>query len=258
MQPLVTVIIPAYNAGAYLGEAIDSARAQTYSPIEIIVVDDGSTDRTPALLAPYVSANKIKYIYQANAGVASARNAGINAARGKYIAFLDSDDRWQPDKLAKQLPLFADPKVGLVYSDMQCIGAVTGRYGVTVPRGYHRGRVLPALIKENFIGASTVVARRALLQSAGGFQIDSASAILSTVEDYHLWLRLARITNFDYVDEPLALYRVHAGQSSRRAWRTRVRLRRMFRLLLLDPVFADYRPQMRLRLLKNNLSFLKP
>ncbi|HEX3110532.1 MAG TPA: glycosyltransferase family A protein, partial [Thermoanaerobaculia bacterium] len=112
----VSVVIPSYNYARYLGEAIDSALGQTLPPLEVIVVDDGSTDDTPAVLAAY--GDRIRVLRQKNAGVAVARNSGIAAARGECVAFLDADDVWLPRKLELQIPLFTD-SVGLVHCGVE-------------------------------------------------------------------------------------------------------------------------------------------
>ena len=103
MKPLVSIIIPAYNVEKYVQEAIDSALSQIYKDIEIIVVDDGSTDNTKKVLNPYIKKGQIHYIYQENKGLSSARNTGIRAAKGGYIAFLDSDDLFLPEKMQRQV-----------------------------------------------------------------------------------------------------------------------------------------------------------
>ena len=110
----ISVIIPAYNYARYLAEAIDSALGQTYAPLEVIVVDDASTDDTPRVLAAY--GQRIRAIRQPNGGAGAARNTGIAAARGEYVAFLDADDVWLPRKLELQMALFdADPALGLIH-----------------------------------------------------------------------------------------------------------------------------------------------
>ena len=114
MSDLVSVIIPAYNAAKYLGEAIDSVVGQTHDRVEIIVVDDGSTDDTPRVAAGYGSA--LHYLVQPQRGQAAARNHGVRVSAGRYVAFLDADDLWEPDKLALQLAAFdADPRLDIVF-----------------------------------------------------------------------------------------------------------------------------------------------
>src|SRR3954470_1810603 len=116
----VSVIIPTYNYARYLPQAIDSALGQTHAPLEVIVVDDGSTDDTPRVLEAYAS--RIRVIRQANQGAGAARNAGIAAARGEYVAFLDSDDLWRRDKLELQLARFREePDLGLVHAGVETV-----------------------------------------------------------------------------------------------------------------------------------------
>src|SRR5436190_9018266 len=122
----VSVVIPTYNYARYLGAAIDSALQQTHAPLEVIVVDDGSTDDTPRLLDGY--GDRIRVIRQKNSGVAAARNAGVREARGELIAFLDSDDLWKPRKLELQIARFeADPGLGLVHCGAETLDDQNGR-----------------------------------------------------------------------------------------------------------------------------------
>ena len=122
MNVTVSVVVPAYNYARYLPKAIDSALGQTHPPLEVIVVDDGSTDDTPRVLAAY--ADRIRVIRQANQGAGAARNAGIAAARGEYVAFLDSDDLWHPRKLELQLARFAsDPETTAFISEVSAPSA---------------------------------------------------------------------------------------------------------------------------------------
>ena len=114
--PLVSVVIPAYNSGKFVAQAVESVLAQTYAPFEIIVVDDGSTDETKDVLGRFNG--QINYIHQANSGPSAARNAGIRVARGAYICFLDADDLWTPDRLAVQMAFMqANHSIGLLFSD---------------------------------------------------------------------------------------------------------------------------------------------
>ncbi|NEP84931.1 MAG: glycosyltransferase family 2 protein, partial [Okeania sp. SIO3B3] len=125
-MPCVSVIIPAYNRADLIGETVDSVLAQTHPDIEIIVIDDGSTDNTADVLATYGSA--LRVIRQANAGQQAARNAGIRAATGDYIAFLDSDDLWLPHRIEAQLQRFEEvPEAGLVYCDAAVFDDETGQ-----------------------------------------------------------------------------------------------------------------------------------
>ena len=209
-MPQVSVIIPTYNCARYLPEAIDSVLAQTYRDCEIIVVDDGSTDDTPDVLARYGEA--ILVIRQPNQGRGAARNAGIVAASGDYIAFLDADDLWLPQKLERQMALFeARPQIGWVYSDYRLL-AESGpdtqtffdRAGLRPPP---EGCILPELLSGCITSTITVMARASCFQRVGLFDHS-----LTRAQDYDMWIRLA--TQFDAacVDEPLALYRQHSGQ----------------------------------------------
>ena len=115
--PLITVIVVNYNYGRYLGECIDSVLAQTYPNIEVIVVDDGSTDNSLSILQPY--GERILIIQQENKGVSAARNAGLLKSKGQWIAFLDSDDAWRPEKLQEQSTYLQDPAVGMVFCGVE-------------------------------------------------------------------------------------------------------------------------------------------
>lgn len=200
----VSVIIPAYNYARFLPEAIDSALSQTLKPLEVIVVDDGSTDDTEAVLERY--AGEIHIIKQRNAGVSAARNAGIRASRGELIAFLDADDMWLPTKLERQVAhLNAHPGTGLVHCGLYyCKG--TQR---THPRS-GRERFQGACYAEFFAdrpsypSTPTILVLRSALYGAGLF--DEA---LHRSEDLDMWIQLAREYEFGYVDEPLVLVRLH-------------------------------------------------
>ncbi|OGV63250.1 MAG: hypothetical protein A3K19_12980 [Lentisphaerae bacterium RIFOXYB12_FULL_65_16] len=205
---MVSVVIPCYNAAAFIGEAVGSALMQTMRDLEVIVVDDGSTDDTADIVRGIDDA-RVQYIFQENASQAMARNAGIGVARGEFVAFLDADDRWYPEKLAKQMPLFTTPDVGLVC----CQFDIADPEGTVVTRGrqrLHRGRVLAQLLLDNFVCCSSVVVRSSLLHGEHRFRAGRKG-----VEDWDLWLRLAMRSQFDFVEEALLGYRAHPGSVSR-------------------------------------------
>lgn len=190
-MPLVSVIIPTYNRADYIGEAIRSVQAQTHRDVEIVVADDGSTDNTADIVGQFGAA--VIYIPLPHRGQpAAARNAGLGVARGQFIAFLDSDDLFLPDKLALQLSAFhAHPDAGLVYSNghffrddsRQATGYALD--GLPVPSG----DVLPELLQGNFIASPAVaLIRRSCLDAVKGF--DENPSFVG-VEDYDLWLRVA-------------------------------------------------------------------
>jgi glycosyltransferase involved in cell wall biosynthesis len=129
VRPVVSVVIPAFNAARYLGEALDSVFGQTLTDLELVVVDDGSTDETPQVVQGYGS--RVRYVRQPNAGVASARNRGVAESSGRYVAFLDADDVWLPGKLERQLEaLAARPSARVCHSDFDLMGAGTAPAGL--------------------------------------------------------------------------------------------------------------------------------
>ena len=226
----VSVIIPTHNYARFLGEAIDSALAQTLPPLEVIVVDDGSTDATPAVLAAY--GDRIRMIRQKNSGVAVARNAGIAAARGEYLAFLDSDDAWYPRKLELQMPRFdADPSLGLVHCGAETIDADGRTLGSSVDG--MEGRVAEAMLRLDreviYPQGSSIVVPKRIAEEIGGFD-----ARLPPSEDWDFCYRIAARYPVGYVPEVLVRYRQHGG-----GIHTNVpRLERSMRLVL-EKAFAD-------------------
>ena len=205
-MPTVSVIIPIYQRAHLVSQTIESVLAQTYTDYEIIVVNDGSTDNTKEVLACF--GNKITTIHQENKGVSAARNTGINAAKGLYIAFLDSDDLWQPNKLEKQLAFFeSNPKIGLVYSDAFFFnekGVLPDKWTSVYPPPPVWQFL--ALFGRNFILTSTVVVRRECLDEVGLFD-----ETLKSCEDYDLWLRIIEKFPIYFLNEPLGYYRQSAN-----------------------------------------------
>ena len=220
-KPLVTVIIPTYNNAKYIGEAIESVLKQTYRNFELIVVDDGSTDKTRETLDPYISKNQIKYIYQNNKKQGAARNNGIKHAQGELIALLDSDDLWLPEKLELQVPLFIDKKVELVYAGVMKFSDKDNRIVKTTNfEKCFKGYIFDDLFNndKSFIPNSTAVIRKSCLE-----EIDSINGFgpywedLSCVsnEDYHFFLRLTHKFKADYVPKHLVRYRLYDANSSK-------------------------------------------
>lgn len=213
-KPLVSVVIATYNAGPYLQEAIDSVLCQTVSDLELLVIDDGSTDGTRALVEA-ISDRRLSYVWQANAGQTSAKNHGIRLARGTFIAFCDGDDFWYPNKLELQLPLFAaSPAVGVVYSAVEQIDE-HGRALDHSASPLHRGNVTEQLFMSNFVPFGTSVVRRECIERVGAFDEALRMGI-----DWDLWLRISAHYEFDYVAAPTYAYRIWSGQMSRN-WRGR-------------------------------------
>jgi glycosyltransferase involved in cell wall biosynthesis len=203
-SPLVSVVLPTHNRARSLPRAIESVLAQTHEPLELIVVDDGSTDETAEVLERF--GKRITVIKQPHAGPYAARNRALRHASGELVAFIDSDDAWHPDLLSSQLPLLRRPDVGLVFADAVQVSPA-GEAGprtcfATTPPS--RGRVAAALAWGNFVPTVTVLVRRACLEEVGGFATSHAVSA-----DYLAWFRIATRHELDYVDRPLAYYTVH-------------------------------------------------
>lgn len=205
----VSIVIPCYNQAAYAAEAIESALAQSHPEIEVIAVDDGSTDETPAVLAAY--AGRIRVISQANRGLAGARNSGLCAASGDYLLFLDSDDTIAPTMVARLASLLdAHPGWGLAYAAWQQVSA-DGKRVLGEARPRPSAALLEGLLRrEFFFFASAALIRRECFERVGPF--DEA---LPWGEDADMWLRLALAGyGFGYCDELLLRYRVHPESMS--------------------------------------------
>jgi len=207
--PLVTIIIPAYNQGYYLGEAIQSCLNQTYPNIEIIVVDDGSTDNTQEVAHSYNNP-KIKYLYKQNGGLSSARNAGIRAASGEYLSFLDSDDMFLPPKIELLMDKFkANPELGFVAGHALLID----QRGKVIPKKFET--FLPSPIQNLILGnpfhVGSVMIKKEWQEKIGYFD-----ETLRSYEDWDYWLRLAiEGCNMEVVPVAVSKYRFHTGQMTR-------------------------------------------
>jgi glycosyltransferase involved in cell wall biosynthesis len=204
---IVSIVIPAYNNAKFLPEAIESVLDQTYKDYEIIVVDDGSTDNTKEVLAPYF--DKIKYIQQQNQGAGNARNTGIRHSQGEYIAFLDADDVWLPEKLHIQINyLNNNPRIAMVYS----LSYSMSEDGKQIKKKGKWGRTLPSenlfdvLFLHNIIPTSTVVVRNEVFNTIGLFDES-----LINSQDRDLWLRIARELNVAGISKLLSKYRHTSG-----------------------------------------------
>ncbi len=204
-HPGVSVVIPTYNRADLLKEAVNSALAQDWPELEVTVVDDGSTDRTPELLAGY--GERVRVIRQENAGESSARNAGIIAASHEFVALLDSDNRWLPGKLRRQMELFAeDPAPDLTFTAYAAFGDIPREDVVLEAWEGTQGDALEQLLVGCCINTSTVVATRSCLRGTGLFDEE-----LDCAQDHDLWLRIAaQDRRIAYLPEPLTEYRVHA------------------------------------------------
>lgn len=203
--PLVSAIIPTYNRADFVGQAIESALSQRVDGgVEVVVVDDGSTDDTPRVLEAF--GTRILCLRQANQREGAARNAGVSRSRGRYLAFLDSDDYWLPGKLAADVSrLDAADQPALVYSraaNVDPAGRLLGTRYLPSPQG----DVFWALARESFVPLSTTVVRRDAFDGVGGFRPDPA---LSGTADWELWMRLAARWPFGFVEQVATCIRVH-------------------------------------------------
>lgn len=211
--PTVSVVITCYNYARYLAECLESVLAQTFNDLEIVVLNDGSTDNTDEVISPFLYDSRIRYIKQKNSGQACAKNTGIRVAQGSFIAFLDADDYWEPTKLEKQMPLFNDSKVGVIYSTSKYIDEEGKELPWKNTMKYlqpQRGWVTRYLLFDNFVVFSSSVVKKEVFQNIGFFDETLGMAI-----DWDLWLRTSVCYKFEYVSEPLLAYRVgHSGQMS--------------------------------------------
>jgi glycosyltransferase involved in cell wall biosynthesis len=227
----VSVVIPAYNSARYIGKTLDSVMNQSYPELEIILVDDGSTDNTKDVIKPYL--DKIVYFFQENSGgPASPRNVGVALATSNYISFLDSDDLMMRDKIEKEMNLFTtDPTLHLVFTnflkidekentkprehidsksllwslDIESIG--DKMYKITGKKAYEE------LLINNFIGTSGVIVKKEIVERIGGFD---ESVTKGGLEDRDLWLKVAYQGDLGYLDEIMHVYQIRKSSISRR------------------------------------------
>jgi glycosyltransferase involved in cell wall biosynthesis len=239
-RPDVSVVLATHNRPQFISSAIDSVLGQTLPQWELIVVDDGSTPETQAALRPYKG--RVHYVYQRTRGRSGARNTGIRAARGEYVAFLDDDDIWLPPKLERQMALLSDPEVGLVHTYTEIING-SGRIdaAATAQRlRLHNAATRNGSTYERLSGTcvmflSSVVVRRECFGRVGLFDM-----ALEAFEDWDLYLRVARAYRIATCVEPLVHYRVHGSQTSNDEF-TRGRIRAAHKHLALlqhDPPTA--------------------
>ena len=213
MIPPVSLIITTFNHAQFLPNAVESGLAQTLTGVEIIVVDDGSTDDTPAVLARF--GDRIRCTWQPNRGLSTARNTGLSLAQGAHIAFLDADDLLEPTKLSAQAAILeSDPEVGWTFCDVR-IQDVQSETATTTSERFIYGRrrldgwLFPELVHGNFIPSMAPLIRRSIMDVAGRFD-----ETLTALEDWDLWLRLSLIAKAQFLPTVLATYRVQPGSMS--------------------------------------------
>ncbi len=204
---LVSIIIPAWNAEEYIKESLDSALNQTYQNIEVVVVNDGSTDGTENILKTYLGNPKFKYLKHENLGLAAARNTGIKNSSGEFVALLDSDDIFLPEKIEKQVrALEKNPEFDICYSDLLHFTDNNPREFFHHRYQYFSGDLFSALLRRQFINPLTVFIKKSVFDKFGFFDEK-----LRRSEDWDLWLRFARAgVKFYYLNEILAHYRIRS------------------------------------------------
>ena len=239
-QPLFSVVIPVRNRATTLARAIDSVLQQSITDLELLIIDDGSNDRTPELVDSYSTDNRVRYFRQDHQGVSAARNFGIGKARAKYIAFLDSDDQWLPKKLALQYQFFAqNPQFRIVQTNEIWI-----RNGVRVNAGIvHRkqdGDIFQPSLMRCLITPSSVVMDAQLIAEIGCFDTK-----LPACEDYDLWLRITARYPIGLVNsQQLIRYAGHADQlSNQYPAMDRFRVYAIHKLLISSACTADQQRQ---------------
>lgn len=207
----VSVIIPTYNYAHYLKYAVESVLAQTYPDLEVLVIDDGSTDGTQELMKPYLG--KIRYFYKPNGGTPSALNFGISKSSGDYIAWLSADDVFFPEKIVRQVALMEQEQgAGFSYTSFAVIDG-EGKYQYEIHSQYYpeKKELLSKLLEGCFINGSTVMMRRKALEQSGWFDES-----LPQAHDYELWFRMLRYYGCTFLDEILLSYRWHGANMSSR------------------------------------------
>lgn len=194
----ISIIIPTFNRSDFITIALDSVLKQTCNDYEIVVIDDGSSDDTREVLKPYQ--DNIRYFYQDNKGIPTTRNRGIREATGDYIAFLDSDDYWLPEKLERQMECFSkNPRYGMIATRCSSISP-DGKLRAKNRPG-KSGWVLIDLFKANFIRTSSAMIKKGCLETVGLFDES-----LPECEEYDLWLRIANQYPIGFINDPLTVY----------------------------------------------------
>lgn len=249
----VSVIIPNYNYGRYLSEAVESVLNQNYKNLEVIVVNNGSTDNSLEVLKTF--GNRIKVVDQPNLGQSGARNTGLDHAVGEYIAFLDADDYWHPKKIEKQVSLLNN-NTQLVYcgisrfdkSDNKIISQILPHY---------RGRCSDFFLTQPGVsivlsGESTAIFSRALFEQVGNFDGN-----LNSAAGWDFFRRCSKLTEFDFVPEPLTYYRVHDNNMSNSNTNNISDIRKAYNKLFTDNLWLTTKPSQRKILIALEITFLK-
>jgi len=205
----VSVVTPTYNRARFLPDSVSSVLAQTFDDLELIIVDDGSDDDTDDVLEPYLADSRVRYFYQENQGQSQARNLALEYATGDFIAFLDSDDVWAPDKLEKQLAVLqSNQDVDIVHGDEAVIDEKGQVVSLQNMKRYS-GWITRYLLADNSVSITTALVRRRCFDEMGGFDTS-----VGVADDYELWLRFSARYRYWYEPGIVASYRVMADQIS--------------------------------------------
>jgi len=208
-NPLVSIITPTYEREDFIEEAVNSALGQTYKNIELLVIDDGSTDGTVDKLKQYESDPRFNYFYQDNQGQSTARNKGLSIAKGEFVCFLDSDNHWAKNKIEESLKLFEIyPDTDIVYANVTLIDE-HGTEISTENMTRHSGNISKYLLRDNCVSFNTAMVRKKSIDEISGFD-----STLRRADDYDFWLRLSAKNKFLYVPQYWAYYRVMENQIS--------------------------------------------
>ena len=211
-EPLISVVIPVYKGEAHIAQSIDSALEQDYQHIEIIIINDGSPDDSHKVIKGYLSDPRVHYIEQDNAGVANARNTGINSAKGEFIALLDQDDIWLPNKLAAQVEhLNRHPNCALIHSQ---IGFINGDGDLTPNPSWAWVNDTGANAFENLFDHNCIATFMALIRKDALNEVGMFRESLAPADDWDLWLRIASKYEVGFIPEVSGYYRVHANNES--------------------------------------------
>lgn len=213
--PLISVVIPTYNHARYLGRSLQSLLNQTFTEWEAVVIDNHSTDNTDEIMSGFTD-KRIRYIKMHNNGIiAASRNAGIRAAKGDWIAFLDSDDWWRSDKLQVCFEYIHD-NIDLIYHDLEIVSDHRRLFRKKAIKSWQVKRpvLIDLMVKGNAIATSSVIVRRKILM---GLDCMDESPDMVASEDYNMWLRIARVSEgFKYVSKRLGFYQLHNQGMSRK------------------------------------------
>jgi glycosyltransferase involved in cell wall biosynthesis len=218
MTPTVSIIVAAYNASLTIAETIESVLSQTFSDLELIIVDDGSTDETRNIVSGYERKDcRVKYTWQDNSRASAARNRGLAIATGKYISIIDADDLWDEHKLEKQMSVMDSAEDTIVLTGIRRFQVLNRKKvwgAVTMPPEIENDRydVLSILLLSSFqmVLINTALIKRDLVEKLGGWKVD-----MWTAEDWEFWIRASRKARFKAIGEPLSFYRKHAESVTR-------------------------------------------